>query len=171
MFSTFGVALVVLGLVVLACLIQAFNTEKLVLVLFVPVIAIAAANCYISYDDLLGYPVELEWNELPSTITVIYFDLDHDVSITLFLKEDDTTRIVQLPWLDAAEDALEGERESMGDGEPSTFETTGGQGEGEGGEGDGDGDGEGGGGDGGGGWNYQIQSRGSVVVPGTLPPK
>lgn len=151
-----------------------------------PIFAVVAAvlvsmsgiNSYVSYKDALGVPMVVSWRELPQTLTVVFFRVNGEESITLWLEPD---RLVVVPYEEDAEEALEGERESMGSGNPSTFSKEGsGSGEagdggsdedsGESGNGEGEGEGEQGAGAGAG-WPYELESRGGQVIPGDLPPK
>ncbi len=138
-------------------------------------VAVAGIQSYSSYKELLGVPVSISWSEAPEVMTVIFFRIDGTESITLWIEPN---RLVVLPYNEMAEGALEGERETMGSGLPSTFRKSGkggGNSQGEGGsEGDGDGDGGGEDDDEGGessGWPYELKSRGGQALPGTLPPK
>jgi uncharacterized membrane protein YgcG len=164
-------------LLIVACFIGLFfvASSKRRLALFLALfVSFVGYNTYSSHKDVLGIPVNMTWEELPSKITINFFRIDGDSAILLWLAPD---QLVRLPYNPDAEDALEGERESMGEGIPSTFEGGGGEGE----QGDGEGEGQGGEGNGegeagegepgAGGWNYHLLGRGGVAVPGSLPPK
>lgn len=139
------------------------------------VVAVSGYSSYTNYKEVMGIPVEMEWSDLPDQITVVFFKAEEN-RLVLWLEPN---QLVSLPYLEEASDALEGERDSMGGGVPSTFGEKGGSGEDNGG---GDGEGQGGQGNpgdgedgeegsGGGGWRYFLKSRGSQAQPGDLPPK
>ncbi|MBT5188184.1 MAG: hypothetical protein HOM01_15355 [Kordiimonadaceae bacterium] len=150
----------------------AVASRKSHLLAFIAAIAIlfSSMSAYSNYKAALGQPVEMTWSEMPSKFTVVFFRIEGKNRIILWLIGD---QLVALPYLEDAEEGLEGERLTMGGGTPSTFETKGegGEGDGDGGEGDGEGDGGDGAGSGVEGWGYELQSRGGQVIPGTLPPK
>jgi len=191
MFAAFIVSLLGLCAACVASFIAAYRLRSKLLMVFVPIIATCGSFIYFSYVSVLGYPVELQWKELPSEITVIYFHIENKESITLWLFDGDTTRLVKLPYEQAGEDVLESGREKMGKGAPMTLKKTKGKGgkfdgdegvEGDGEEGDGEGgekgapgDGKGkkgkGGRQGQGGWRYKVESFGEAIPGGSLPPK
>ena len=147
---------------------------KVVAAVLAVVVSGAGFFSYVTHREVMGRPVEMQWSELPSEITVFFFRIEGEDNIILWLDPD---QLVSLPYDNKAEEALEAEREGMGEGTPATFgegegdggEGQEGEGEGEGGEGEGDeGEGEG---NGPRGWRYELKSNGSQVVPGTLPPK
>lgn len=191
MYSLFIVSLLGLCAAAIASFIAAYRLRSLILMVFVPIIATCGSFIYFSYVSVLGYPVELQWKDLPNEITVIYFHISNKESITLWLFEGEgkVTRLVRLPYEEGAEDVMEQGRERMGKGAPMTLKKSksgkmGKPGEGEEGEG---GDGEGGEGEGGegrdgeqgeggrpgraGGWRYKIDSFGEPIPGGALPPK
>jgi hypothetical protein len=172
MYTLFILALLGLCVSTLAAFIIAFRRRSLALVLFVPMIAACGSAIYFSYVAVLGYPAKLEWNELPNRITVIYFRVQEEESITLWLLERERTRLVELPYREGARSALEGERMVMGRGIPTTFVDQGGGGKGKG-KGRGRGKGKKGNGEEGEGhgWRYRIESYGEGVPFGSMPPK
>ncbi len=186
MFTAFIVSLLGLCAACIASFIAAYKLRSLLLMVFVPVIAACGSFIYFSYVSVLGYPVEMKWEQLPPEITVIYFHVSGKESITLWIFEGDTTRLVKLPFEQGGEDVLESGRPQMGKGAPMTLKKAKGRkgmmngegAEGEGEEGEGDGTGEPGdeGKDGrpgrqGGGWRYKVDSFGEPIPGGSLPPK
>lgn len=184
MYTLFVISLLGLCTAALASFIACYRRRSLLLVVFVPLIALCGSFLYFSYTSVAGYPVDLGWNELPEKITVIYFRVKPQQSITVWLFDGDKTRLIRLPWLKPAEDGLEAQRGKMGKGIPVTFKRAGGgqggegePGEGEGGEGNGQGRGrrgQGRPGDGqgqGGGWQYKVESFGEFIPGGSMPPK
>lgn len=177
----------------LSAFIVAFRKRSLPLLVFVPLIAFCGSFIYFSYTSVLGYPVEMEWHQLPSKISVIYFRVEKN-SITLWLLEDKNTKLVKLPYDDKAENDLEAQREKMGQGTPVNFRKLGQNGEGQDGEdgeqGEANGqtkgrsgargmaqkraagrDSKNGDTEGRGGWRYRVESYGEPIPGGTLPPK
>jgi hypothetical protein len=188
MFTIFCLSLIGLCLAALVSFISGFRRRSKTLVLFVPIIALCGSIIYSEYVNVLGYPVELDWDQLDQRITIIYFRVEKKKSIDLWLYEERTTRLVRLPYLQPAEDALEGQRRQMGRGAPATFVKRSDSGLGEPNKGrPGQGKGAKGKGRRGqslkgnrrgrkgllrdGGWLYKIESHGFAIPSGNLPPK
>lgn len=182
-YSIFILSLIGLCIAAIAAFIGAFRAKSRLLVIFVPLIGLCGSLIYFSYVSVLGFPVKMEWEQLPDKITVIYFRVDGTESITLWLFEGGTTRLIELPYIEPAENSLEGERGMMGTGVPVTFERGSGQGgaHGKGGKGKGKGKGgKGGAGNGkdsgeeegeGHGWRYKVRSYGIPIDGGSMTPK
>ena len=181
-YALFLISLIGLCIASLAAFITAFRKRSWPLLIFAPLIAIAGSCIYFSYTSVLGYPVELTWEQLPARITVVFFKVEGKESISLWLIEGNTTRLVILPYIEPAENGLEGERGTMGQGTPVTFQAMGKKGKGQGQPGDGQGQGGEGadGADGaegigplgvGGGWRYYVISKGDPIPGTALPPK
>ena len=141
------------------------------------IVSLAGLNAYDTYTEVVGVPVEMTWEQMPDEFVVNFFRVEGEASIILWLQPD---QLVVLPWVEEAEEALEGERGSMAEGNSSKFSKGGVEGgDGEQGEGDGEGSGQDGNGDGseegqesgGGGWQYNVQSRGAYVPSDSLPAK
>jgi len=182
MFSIFIISLLGLCAAAIATFIAAFRKHSYLLVVFVPLIAICGSLAYFSYISVLGYPVRMGWNDLPKQITIIYFHVVNKETITLWLFEKDTTRLIELPYIESAEDGLEAERQKMGQGVPVTFKTKSKAKKGEKGENDSEEEGTEGEGNGikgnkhgkkggRGGWQYRVESYGQFIPGGSLPPK
>lgn len=167
-YSLFVLSLLCLCAVSIAAFVCAFKSRSFLLGVFVPLIALCGSFIYFSYTSVLGYPVQKEWRELPNQVTVIYFRVVEKETITLWVMDDKTTRLIELPYYSPAEEALEGEREAMGQGIPVTFKkdgkatgTSGNRGHTT----------EGLEGTGRPGWGYKVESRGDPIPGGKLPPK
>lgn len=175
-YELFVLSLIGLCAASIAAFISTFRNRSFLLAVFVPMIALCGSFIYFSYTAVLGYPAQMQWRELPPKITVIYFRVTGKRSITLWMLDRGTTRLVELPYYKPAEDGLEAERGTMGRGTPVTFAKDGkpgkkGQGQGEG-QGRQPGEGVDGVGQRGvGGWKYRVQSRGEPIPGGALPPK
>jgi len=174
---TFGISILLVIISCFVCLMAVARHQRLLALGLAVVVSVCGYNAYTSHKQALGAPVKMTWEEMPSKFTVNFFKIIGKRAIVLWLNPD---QLVILPYISEAEDALEGERESMGNGQPSTFaegEGSPGGREGEGGEGDGDGSGNGESGEGEsgesgqGGWNYELKGRGNNAIPGGLPPK
>lgn len=173
---SFGLSILLLTIVCFICLLGIAETRRKTAFVLAIVASVAGYNSYMSHKQVLGQPVKMTWEEMPSQFTVNFFRIIGDRAILLWLTPD---QLVMLPYHPDAQEALEGERENMGNGMPSTFgEGEGGQGgsgEGEGeGQGQGNGQGDGGEGEQGnghGGWGYELKGSGGVTLPGSLPPK
>lgn len=151
--------------------ISAFKNRSFLLGVFVPLIALCGSFIYFSYASVLGYPVQKEWSELPNKVTVIYFRVVEKETITLWIFDGNTTRLIELPYHRPAENVLESERKSMGQGIPVTFEKgdqasnkNGVAAEDEGNPTDTGTLGQSG-------WKYKVESRGDPIPGGSLPPK
>lgn len=143
------------------------------LAILVPVLLASGVLGVMTHKSLLGYPVKMEWEEMPEEWTVIFFHVEGKRTITLWLLLDDTTRLVQLPYVEQAEEAMQQQKPIMGQGIPVTFgEKQAQDGEGES-QGGGDGDGEEGqeGDQAGQSWGYKVQSYGDPIDSGKLPAK
>jgi hypothetical protein len=164
---TFLISIIVLSVSAFISVAFASRNSKLLATIAAIAILASSVGAYDNYKEVLGQPIYMTWEEMPQKFTVIFFRIEETSSIVLWLQGD---QLVILPYDPDAEGGLEGERDTMGEGTPSTFEK-----DGEG-TGDGDGEGEGEGQDGdangdGGGWGYQLKSRGGHALPGDLPPK
>lgn len=180
MYELFIASLLCLCFASVGAFIVGFRNKYWILSVFVPIIALCGSFIYFSYIAVLGYPVKLEWDQLPKKITVIYFKISGKDFIDLWLIENATSRLVRLPYVEPVEDTLEGVRGTLGGGTPVTLKRVkevAGNSSGGGGEGDGDGvDGRGGDrqgkkGNGTGGWKYIIDSFGEPIPGSFLPPK
>ena len=120
-FTIFITSLIFLCIVALAAFIVSFSKKALWLCLIVPLISLSGSSIYFSYKSVLGFPAKLSWEELSDKFTVIYFKADGKKSITLWLLESEDSRVVTLPFQKEAENAMEGERKTMGEGTPVTF--------------------------------------------------
>jgi hypothetical protein len=173
-YELFVLSLIGLCIASIAAFISAFKSRSYLLGVFVPLIALCGSFIYFSYTSVLGYPAQMEWRDLPEMISVIYFRVIGKETITLWIIDKGTTRLVRLPYSKSAENGLEGERKTMGQGIPVTFKKGGnGKGQGEGipgtgirGVGEGDTSGVRGHG-----WEYRVKSRGDPIPDGSLPPK
>lgn len=179
----FVLSLLFLSLVAIATFVDAFRKRSMILVVFVPLIASAGSFVYMSYVSVLGYPVEMKWDQLPDKITVIYFKVEKQESISLWIFDEDDTRLVKLPYIETGENALEKERGKMGQGIPVTFTADKSGQEGR----QGGGDANGAPGDGipgqerqsgetgedgmSSGWKYRVESYGDPIPSGALPCK
>ena len=173
-YALFVLSLIGLCAASIAAFVAAFKERSYLLAVFVPLIAICGSFIYFSYTSVLGYPAQMEWRELPNKITVIYFRVVEKRTITLWLIDKGSTRLVELPYNRSAENGLEGERGTMGQGTPVTFKKSGKKGRGLGqvrGQGLRDGPMSREGQQGSGGWKYRVQSRGDPIPGGALPPK
>lgn len=176
-YELFVLSLIGLCAASIAAFVAAFRNKSLLLAVFVPLIAICGSSIYFSYTAVLGYPVQMQWKDMPDKFTVVYFRVADKRSITLWVLDKGTTRLIELPYNKPAEDGLEGERSTMGQGTPVTFKKNAkgkgkgkgkGQGQGEGRPGEGEpGDGE----RGRHGWKYRVESKGDPIPGGALPPK
>ena len=172
-YELFVLSLIGLCAASIAAFVAAFKEKSFLLAVFVPLIAICGSFIYFSYTSVLGYPAQMEWRDLPNKITVVYFRVVEKRTITLWIIDKGTTRLIELPYKKSAEDGLEDERGTMGQGTPVTFKKNGkkGQGQAQGAAGMGEGvpgrDGQ----LGPDGWKYRVQSRGDPIPGGTLPPK
>jgi len=177
MYVLFILSLIGLCAASLMAFIVSYRKNPLLLAATVPMIALCGSLCYFSYQSVIGYPMQTQWKNLPDKITVIFFRVVGKETISIWLlEEDDNTRVIDLPYMEQAEDGLEGGRKKMGQGIPATFERPG-KGEGKPGEGK-PGEGEPGGEPGEGkddkdrkGWRYKIKSYGDGFPGGSLPPK
>lgn len=156
---------VILMFVALFSFVISFNNYRWTLAILVPIILCAGAMGVSSYKALLGYPVSLEWEQLPEKWTVVFFRVEDKTTISLWLLQKDTTRLVKLPYRKPAEEALEAEKPKMGKGIPVTFgekkdgdEKNGESGENNLGESNKNG------------WKYKVQSYGDPIK-GKLPIK
>lgn len=176
-YELFVLSLIGLCIASVAAFISAFKEKSFLLVVFVPLIALCGSFIYFSYTAVLGYPIKMEWQQMPEKFTVVYFRVKGRDTITLWILDKGTTRLIELPYSKPAENGLEGERQTMGQGIPVTFKKTGkGKGEGQGqgqegqegrqGEGDSTVDGQNGHG-----WKYRVHSKGEGIPGGALPPK
>jgi hypothetical protein len=120
-FIFFITSLISLCVASIASFISAFTKKPLLLAIFVPLITICGSAIYFSYTSVLGYSVNMDWEQLPDKFTVIYFKVEDKTSIHLWLLEKRKTRLVTVPYMETAEDAMEGERKTMGQGTPVTF--------------------------------------------------
>jgi hypothetical protein len=180
MFTAFCLSLLGLCITSIVAFIVAFKRRSKFLVVFVPVIAICGSLIYTSYMSVLGYPAEMRWEELPDKITVIYFRIEKKELITLWLYEDGDTRLIELPYKEAAEDGLEAQRRVMGRGYPVKYKRLAkGQGNKKPGRNSVTEDGRGTNSEGrngrrlrgSGGWQYRVESYGLPIPGGSLPPK
>jgi len=181
-YTIFILSLVGLCASSLVTFITAYRKRPLPLLVFVPLIALCGSSLYTSYHAILGYPVQMEWNQLPDKITVVYFRITGE-TISIWVLDGSTTRLVQLPFSKETQEAMEGERPVMGRGIPVTFKKVqggaradgkkGGDGDDEDGD-DSDGDPNGKRGKHGkrgrGGWHYKVDSYGDPIR-GSMPPK
>lgn len=152
----FTVYLVLLSIACLASFIFSYRKRKTELVLLVPLITLSGSLLYYSYKDVLGYPTESTWEEMPEQFTVIYFRA-YQEKITLWVIEGDSNKLIELPPSKEAHEALEMARDIMGRGTPVTFEKS----EKENGR-DGD-EGNSGGEQGSGQYNYRVLSEGQPI--------
>ena len=175
-YSLFILSLLSLCAASIAAFIMAFKKRSWPLIVFVPLITLCGSFIYISYTSVLGYPVQMEWKDMPSRFTVIYFRVVEKETISLWVIDKKSTRLIELQYNTRAEDGLEGERGTMGQGTPVTFMKKG-KGLGQPGEGaqgalglgNRDGDQEGRRGQRG--WKYKVESRGDPIPGNALPPK
>lgn len=138
------------------------------LAILVPVLLASGVLGVMTHKSLLGYPVKMEWEEMPEEWTAIFFRVEGKTTITLWLLENETTRLVQLPYMDGAENALQAQKPIMGQGIPVTFgEEEGGPGQSGIGE---EQEGEQSEGEAGQGWSYSVSSYGDPIR-GKLPEK
>lgn len=170
-YTVFILSLISLCVASLTAFVSSLRRRSLELLIFVPLIALSGSLIYFSYHEVLGFPVQRTWEKMGKRFTVIFFRIKEKESITLWTMEKNKTRLVELPHLEAAEEAMEKQRAIMGKGIPVTFlrqdgkmSRDAGAGAEPGGLEDGDSGGQGG-------WNYIIESKGNPI-PGTdLPPK
>ncbi|MCK5600457.1 hypothetical protein KAR91_01220 [Candidatus Pacearchaeota archaeon] len=159
---------VILMFVALFSFIISFHKARWTLAILAPILLCAGVMGFNSYKALLGYPVSLEWEQLPERWTVIFFRVEDKTTISLWLLQNNTTRLVKLPYVEQAKEVLEGEKPTMGRGVPVTFGK----------KGEGDENSEGNPGEEStdpneqkdGGWNYKVQSYGDPIE-GKLPGK
>jgi len=163
----------------LASFIYSFTKKPWILCLMVPLIALSGSAVYFSYQSVLGYPIEMSWQQLPNKFTVIFFKIKNKKTIDLWLLNEKSTRLVTLPYNKQAEKTLEAERKTMATGKPVTItkskEATSGQ------KGNGVKNGKrnkagkmgkmGSGKAGSHGWNYRVESRGQMMIPGKDMPR
>lgn len=156
----------------IAAFICAFKNRSFLLGIFVPLIALCGSFIYFSYTSVLGYPVHKQWDQLSDSVTVVYFRVVDKETITLWTIDGQTTRVIELPYNEPVENALEAERSILGKGIPVTFKRQG-QSGGQGTENtQGVEDQEGTPSDlQPHGWRYKVESRGDPIPGGSLPPK
>lgn len=173
---TFSLSILLLVLTSFTCVFVVVEYRRVLALALAILVSVCGYNSYLSHKEVLGLPVNMTWEEMPSKFTVNFFRIVGKDAIILWLVPD---QLVKLPFDPNAQESLEGERDSMGEGQPSTFEEGGG-GEGQQGDGSADGDGQGDGsgendgeeeGSGQGGWHYELKGRGNMAIPGNLPPK
>lgn len=105
----------------LLAFVIAFRNARWTLFILVPLILSIGSLGVFSYKSLLGYPTQLEWSEMPDPWTAIFFRAKDKKTMTIWLLEEQATRLVQLPYDKRAMDALQKERSIMGQGIPATF--------------------------------------------------
>ena len=146
-------SVVSLAFVALLAFVIAFRNSRWTLVVLVPTIVLTGILGISSYKSLLGYPVNLQWSDLPGEWTVLFFRVEGKANITLWLIDGNTTRLIELPYKEKAEEALQGQKYIMGKGIPVTFGEK---------KEDKNNEGEG--------WNYKVESYGDPIE-GRLPNK
>lgn len=172
MFAALTISLVGLCFAVLATYIIGNRRREVLLLVGVPILSVMSALVYFSYMSALGYPVEATWEQMPDRISVIYFRVEGQEKITLWMFDQGETRIMRLPFSKGAEDTLEGIRKVVGAGIPVTLkrkqkglELPGDE------EGEGEGDPSKAGKRGKKGWDYEVQSLGDPIDGDGMPPK
>lgn len=176
---TFQLSLLILFASALSVFLYTFSRKPWTLAICVPILAVSGSVAYFSHQAVIGYPVEMTWEELPKEFTVVFFKVENKQRVYLWLLEGSKKRLVRLPYAKTAEDAMERQRPQMGRGTPVTFEKTEKQGNGEGkGKGKGKGKngkpgkpGDGKGKQGTGQFEYRAKSFGDPIPGNTLPPK
>jgi hypothetical protein len=174
-YTIFILSLIGLCISSLVTFITAYRKRPLPLLIFVPLIALCGSSLYTSYHAILGYPVQMEWNQLPNKITVVYFRVTGE-TLSLWLLDGDTTRLVHLPFSKSTQETMEAQRSVMGRGTPVTFKKTrngtGADGKADEDDDEGDPNNKKGkhGKRGGKGWRYKVDSYGDPIR-GSLPPK
>lgn len=157
--TVFLLSLLSLFLSAILTFILGFRKRTLPLSTLVPLLAICSSLSYFSHKAVLGYPVNLTWDQMPDQFTVVYFHIDPSEEIDLWVLEGETTRLIHLPKMAPAKEALEKARGQMGQGVPTTFRRKTSERPSEKGE------------NGRSGWKYEIPSYGEPVPEGSLPPK
>lgn len=181
--ALFLISLLGLCLASIVVFATTFKRRSVLLAVVVPLIALCGSSIYFSYGTVLGYPVQMTWQQMPNKFTTIFFHIEGKETVTLWVLENNATRLIELPYEEKAENALEGERSKMGRGIPVTFTseergewkdidgsaelTVGALGPERKGEG---GDGETNASSRNRGWRYKVSSYGNPI-PGSLPPK
>ncbi len=102
-------------------LVITFYNTRWVLIFMIPLVIAIGMVGITSYKSMLGYPVNIEWHQMPNKWTAIFFRVKDKDSISIWLLENKTTRLVKLPYIKKAQDALEAEKKKMGSGTPVTF--------------------------------------------------